>query len=94
MDWRAKVELFEQIRLEYEFGVGTIQGVARKLRVHRRVVREAIQSAIPARRKKTERPLVPSSSGKCASTSAIPAPCGRFYESLRINELGVVWIDT
>jgi transposase len=56
LDWRTKVELFEQIRLEYEFGVGTIQGVARKLRVHRRVVREAIQSAIPARRKKTERP--------------------------------------
>ena len=49
------MELFEQIRLEYEFGVGTIQGVARKLRVHRRVVREAIQSAVPARRKKTER---------------------------------------
>jgi transposase len=56
LDWRAKVELFEQIRLEYEFGIGTIQGVARKLHVHRRVVREAIQSAIPARRKKTERP--------------------------------------
>jgi len=52
------VELFEQIRLEYEFGVGTIQGVARKLRVHRRVVREAIQSALPARRKKTERPHI------------------------------------
>src|ERR1700691_2298281 len=50
--------LFEQIRLEYEFGVGTIQGVSRKLRVHRRLVREAIQSAIPARRKKTERPRV------------------------------------
>ena len=58
MDWRAKVELFEQIRLEYEFGVGTIQGVSRKLRVHRRLVREAIQSAVPARRKKTERPHV------------------------------------
>ena len=58
MDWRAKVELFEQIRLEYEFGIGTIQGVSRKLRVHRRVVREAIQSAVPARRKKTERPHV------------------------------------
>jgi transposase len=58
LDWRAKVELFEQIRLEYEFGVGTIQGVSRKLRVHRRVVREAIQSALPARRKKTERPHV------------------------------------
>ena len=58
MEWRAKVELFEQIRLEYEFGVGTIQGVSRKLRVHRRLVREAIRSAIPARRKKTERPHV------------------------------------
>jgi hypothetical protein len=46
LDWRAKVELFEQIRLEYEFGAGTIQGVARKLRVHRRLVREAIRSAI------------------------------------------------
>lgn len=56
MDWRAKVELFEQIRREYEFGVGTIQGVARKLRVHRRMVREAVGSAVPARRKKTERP--------------------------------------
>jgi hypothetical protein len=39
-----------------EFGVGTIQGVSRRLRVHRRLVREAIQSAVPARRKKTERP--------------------------------------
>jgi transposase len=58
LDWRAKVELFEQIRVEYEFGVGTIQGVSRKLRVHRRVVWEAIRSVIPARRKKTERPHV------------------------------------
>ena len=41
---------------EHEFGAGTIQGVARKLGVHRRMVREAIQSAMPARRKKTERP--------------------------------------
>lgn len=39
MDWRAKVELFEQIRREYEFGVGTIAGVAHKLGVHRRMVR-------------------------------------------------------
>jgi transposase len=58
LDWSAKVELFEQIRLEYEFGAGTIQGVARKLGVHRRLVREAIHSALPARRKKTERPHV------------------------------------
>lgn len=56
MDWRAKVELFEQIRREYEFGVGTIAGVARKVKVHRRMVREAIASAWPKPRTKTERP--------------------------------------
>ena len=56
MDWRAKVELFEQIRREYEFGVGTIAGVSQKLGVHRRMVREAIGSALPKPRKKTERP--------------------------------------
>jgi hypothetical protein len=56
LDWRAKVELFEQIRREYEFGVGTITGVAKKLGVHRRMVREAIGSAMPRPRKKTERP--------------------------------------
>src|SRR5437870_9655150 len=56
LDWRAKVELFEEIRREYEFGVGTIAGVARKVKVHRRMVREAIASALPKARKKTERP--------------------------------------
>jgi transposase len=55
VDWRAKVELFEQIRREYEFGIGTIQGVARKFGVHRRIVREALANALPARRKKPER---------------------------------------
>lgn len=55
MDWRAKVELFEEIRREYEFGVGTILGVAKKLGVHRRMVREALGNAVPARRKKPER---------------------------------------
>ena len=59
MDWRAKVELFEQIRREYEFGVGTIQGVARKLGVHRRMVREALANALPAHRKKRIRPVDP-----------------------------------
>ena len=52
VDWSVKVELFEQIRREYEFGVGTVLGVARKLGVHRRMVREALASAVPARRKK------------------------------------------
>jgi hypothetical protein len=49
------VELFEQIRREYEFGVGTIARVAKKLGVHLRMVREAIGSALPRPRKKTER---------------------------------------
>ena len=57
MDWRAKVELFEQVRREYEFGIGTIQGVSRKFGVHRRMVREAVANALPAHRKKPERKL-------------------------------------
>jgi Mu transposase-like protein len=56
LDWRAKVELYERIRREYEFGIGTIAGVAKKLGVHRRMVREAISSALPKPRKKTQRP--------------------------------------
>jgi transposase len=52
---KASVELFEEIRREYEFGVGTIAGVARKLRVHRRLVREALASAVPRERKRPER---------------------------------------
>jgi len=35
---KATVELFEEIRREYEFGVGTVQGVARTFGVHRRLV--------------------------------------------------------
>lgn len=49
------MELYEQIRREHEFGAGSIIGVARKLGLHRRTVREAVRSALPARRKKTER---------------------------------------
>jgi transposase len=44
---KATVELFEEIRREYEFGIGTIQGVARKFGVHRRLVREALNDAVP-----------------------------------------------
>lgn len=47
MPRRRKVELYEEIRREYEHGVGTIKGVARKLGVHRRMVREAIANAVP-----------------------------------------------
>lgn len=45
------MELFEEIRREYEHGVGTISGVAAKLRVHRRMVREALSSSVPRERK-------------------------------------------
>jgi transposase len=56
MEWRAKVELFEQIRREYEFGCGTIKGVARKFGLHRRMVRQALTNALPPSRKACERP--------------------------------------
>jgi hypothetical protein len=46
------VELFERIRRKYEFGVGTIAGVAKKLGVHRRMVREAIDSSLLKLRKR------------------------------------------
>ena len=55
MERRAKVELFEQIRREYEFGVGTIRAVAQKLGVHRRMVRQALASAEPPERKRVTR---------------------------------------
>jgi hypothetical protein len=39
--------LFEQLRREYEFGIGTIAGIAAKFGVHRRMVRQAIAGALP-----------------------------------------------
>jgi hypothetical protein len=50
------VELFEEIRQEYRFGVGTVRGVAKQLGVHRRMVRQAMASAIPPERKIGVRP--------------------------------------
>jgi transposase len=41
------VDLFEQLRREHEFGIGTIAGVATKFGVHRRVVRRAVAGALP-----------------------------------------------
>jgi hypothetical protein len=51
VDWSAKVELYEQLRREYEFGIGSIRGVARKFGVRRRMVREAARQALPPPRK-------------------------------------------
>lgn len=45
------MELYEEIRREYEHGAGTIKGVSRKLGVHRRMVREAVANAVPPERK-------------------------------------------
>jgi transposase len=56
MDRRTKVELFEQLRREYEFGIGTIAGVAHKFGVHRRQVRQALESAVPPERPALVRP--------------------------------------
>jgi len=59
------VELFERIRREYEHGAGTIKGVAKKLGIHRRMVREALANAMPPGRKVPVRerprlePLIP-----------------------------------
>ena len=51
------MKLYEQIRREHEFGVGTIAGVSRKLGVHRRMVRDALRSAEPAAAKAQRRRL-------------------------------------
>ena len=51
----AKVRLFKQMRREYEQGVGTIKGVAKEFGVHRRMVRQALESAVPSERKSAER---------------------------------------
>jgi hypothetical protein len=53
MDRRAKMKPFEEIRSGHTAGE-TILGLARKHGVHRRMVRQALASAIPPKRR--ERP--------------------------------------
>ena len=49
------MKLFEQIRREYEHVVGTIRAIAKKLGIHRQMVRLALADAQPPDRKKAER---------------------------------------
>src|SRR5579862_864662 len=52
---RDKVELFARIRLDHqELGLG-VRALARRHGVHRRMVREALASPVPAPRKTPER---------------------------------------
>ena len=50
MEKTAKAELFEQNRWKFEFGVGTIKEIARKLGVHRPMVRQALAAALAPER--------------------------------------------
>jgi transposase len=54
MERRAKMELFEMIRRGHAAGE-TIRQLAKKHNVHRRMVRQALESAVPPERQKTER---------------------------------------
>ena len=82
------MELYEQIRREYEFGAGTIAGVARKLGVHRRMVRDAVRSAIAgtaeedraaACEDRTGRGVYRRGSGSGSQGSAQAAPHGQAH---------------
>ena len=55
MSRRSKVELFEEIRREYEVRVSTIQETVRKLGLHRRMVRQTLADANPPARKRPQR---------------------------------------
>jgi hypothetical protein len=52
---RSRVELFESIRRDSRLAGMGIRALARKHRVHRRTVRQALSSAVPPERKQLER---------------------------------------
>ena len=56
MDRRKKLELFEVIRRDFQQGGHSIRSIASKYQIHRRMVRQALASAIPPERKVSIRP--------------------------------------
>ena len=56
---RSRVELFEQIRRDHELAGLSKRELARKYGVHRRTVRQALESAVPPSRKRPERRPAP-----------------------------------
>ena len=51
MNMKGKIDLYAKIRREYQWGVGTIRGIAQMFKVHRRLVRDALDSPFPPKRK-------------------------------------------
>lgn len=48
---KSKIDLYAKIRCEYRRGVGTIRGVAQMFKIHRRLVRDALDNRLPLKRK-------------------------------------------
>jgi hypothetical protein len=51
MNMKGKIDLYAKIRHEYRWGVGTIRGLAEMFKVHRRLVRDALDNPLPPKRK-------------------------------------------
>jgi len=51
MNMKGKIDLYAKIRHEYRWGVGTIRGIAQMFKVHRRLVRDALDHPLPPKRK-------------------------------------------
>jgi transposase-like protein len=78
MERRKKVELFEQIRRQHEFGGTSIRELARHFGVHRRLVRQALKDALPPERKAPQR-LCPKLGPVKAFIDQISAASSRRY---------------
>src|SRR5205809_600237 len=58
MNMKGKIDLYAEIRHEYRWGVGIIRGLAEMFKVHRRLVRDALDNPLPPKRKIPLRLLV------------------------------------